>query len=725
MVPSGADRLDSWKEIAAHLNRSVRTVRRWEAQEGLPVHRLQHEKRGSVYAYKPELDAWRQSRELIDEPPAGVPEQESPRRLTENLAGSVHDATARPARTLSGSISATARTNGAISDAISAAIRPNKSISGATAAAVRPAHTRLVAGIFVGLAGFLAAMYGRRQILKHEGATLTVTPLTSYPGNERQPSLSPDGNQVAFAFNDGGSSNYHIYVKVIGSEEVVRLTSDSADDLSPSWSPDGQSIGFLRFVSDKSARVIVMPSSGGAERQLAKILISGTERDIRVTWSPDGGWIATSNAETPLSPMRLVLISARTGEERRLVYQPPTVEADVSPAFSPDGRYLAFARHISPVVADIYVLELPKEGRSNAEARRLTNWNRMNSSPVWTGDGRDILFVGDAPRLGPRIWRIATFDPADPLPMNQIGEDSSSITLCPRKNRLIYAKESEDANIWRIDFDLASSVPARRRSASFCRLIASTRSDANAQYSPDGKHIAFQSERSGYSEIWMANSDGSGSRQLTHLNAKVSGYPRWSPDCKHIAFHSRPSGYANVYVIDVETGAYRQLTIGTTNDSAPSWSHDGKWIYFGSERQDRSQIWRVPAGGGPATQLTKTGGAVALESVDGKLLFYSKFAEPGLWVVPLAGGAESQILPSLYGIDTFAVTKRGIYFVRRTAELQASVCFRSFFLPVTQDLARVTSPMGMGLAVSPDENSILYTQVDQTGSDLILVDNLK
>jgi hypothetical protein len=102
-------------------------------------------------------------------------------------------------------------------------------------AAVRPARTRLVAGIFVGLAGFLAAMYEMRQILNHEGASLTVTPLTSYPGNERQPSLSPDGNQVAFAFNDGGGSNYHIYIKVIGSEEVVRLTSDSADDLSPSW----------------------------------------------------------------------------------------------------------------------------------------------------------------------------------------------------------------------------------------------------------------------------------------------------------------------------------------------------------------------------------------------------------------------------------------------------------------------------------------------------------
>ena len=413
---------------------------------------------------------------------------------------------------------------------------------------------------------------------------LTIKPLTSSPGNEVQPSLSPDGNQVAFAFDEGGSSYFHIYVKVIGSEGVTRLTSANADDRSPAWSPDSQNLCFLRLVSDQEALVMVIPSSGGAERQLTKILISGVHNDMRVTWSPDGEWLATSDTETLLSSMRLVLISAKTGEKRRLVYQPMTQDADVNPSFSPDGQYLAFARHISPAVADIYVLELPKPGRPNNEARQLTNWNRMNTSPVWTGDGQNILFVGDQPGLGPRIWRISAFRPGDPYLVSQIGEDSSSITFCPLRRRLIYAKESLDENIWRINLVTAAST--RQRHTSFSRLIASTRPDGSAQYSPDGKYIAYSSERSGDDAIWIAKSDGSSSRQLTHLNAKVSGYPRWSPDGKHIVFHSRPNGYANLYVVDVDTNALRQLTAGATNDTAPSWSHDGKWIYFTSERQD-------------------------------------------------------------------------------------------------------------------------------------------
>jgi Tol biopolymer transport system component/predicted DNA-binding transcriptional regulator AlpA len=694
-----SSRLYSWKEIASYLGRSEKTLHRWEEKEGLPVHRLHHEKRGSVYAYTSELEAWWDSRKSNCAAPDEAPHQQFPRQSIESLAGEGNDSD--------------------IGLGTETAVL-------AESAASRAARAQLWVWTFVALMGVLAEIYALHQSLKDEGVpSLTAVPLTSYPGKELQPSLSPDGNLVAFAFSDDGSSNYHIYVKVIGSEEVLRLTSSRADDLSPSWSPDGQSIVFLRFISDQRALVIVIPSKGGEERQLSKINVDRTQTEIRVTWSPNGEWIATSDAETQQFPMGLVLISAKTGEKRRLVYQPPPPEADLSPSFSPDARYLAFARHVSPVVADIYVLELFRDGGSNTEARRLTNWNRMNRNPLWTGNGQDLLFVGDEPGLDPRIWRISAFQATNARPINQIGEGGSSLALCPRRNRLVYAKETEDRNIWRIDFDSGSASPAHHRNASPTRLIASTRLDTDPQYSPDGKYIAYQSERSGDSEIWVANRDGSASRQLTRLHAKESGYPRWSPNGKHIVFHSRPNGYANVYVIDVETGAYQQLTTGTTNDSAPSWSHDGKWIYFCSERDDGSQIWRVPADGGPASRLTKTGGAIALESADGKQLFYSKFTEPGLWVLPFEGGVESRILPSLYSIDTFAVTKRGIYFVRRTAHLEASVSFMSFSLGVTRNLARVKSFIGDGLSVSPDGSSILYTQVDQTGSDLILVDNFK
>ena len=157
--------------------------------------------------------------------------------------------------------------------------------------------------ILVALLGFLAATYGMQRARKPEIPSLKLVPLTSYAGNEVQPGLSPDVNQVPFAFNEGGFSNYHIHLKVIGSEELTRLNSDTADDLSPSWSPDGQSIVFLRFLLDYSASVIVVPSVAGAKRKLANILVDRRQSEIRVTWSPDVEWSATSDAETLGSTM--------------------------------------------------------------------------------------------------------------------------------------------------------------------------------------------------------------------------------------------------------------------------------------------------------------------------------------------------------------------------------------------------------------------------------------
>jgi hypothetical protein len=133
----------------------------------------------------------------------------------------------------------------------------------------------------------------------------------------------------------------------------------------------------------------------------------------------------------------------------------------------------------------------------------------------------------------------------------------------------------------------------------------------------------------------------------------------------------------------------------------------------------------MPAEGGPASQVTKNGGAIAFDSVDGKLLFYSKYTEPGLWMLPLGGGSESQVLPSLYTYDSFAITKAGIYFARRTADSETSLDFMSFSPKSIQEVARIKSAILSSMAVSADGSSLLYEQADQTGSDLILVDNFK
>jgi dipeptidyl aminopeptidase/acylaminoacyl peptidase len=226
-------------------------------------------------------------------------------------------------------------------------------------------------------------------------------------------------------------------------------------------------------------------------------------------------------------------------------------------------------------------------------------------------------------------------------------------------------------------------------------------------------------------EIWICDSEGLNPIQLTSFGGAHTGTPRWSPDSHQIAFDSRPEGHADIYVISADGGKPRRLTTETSEDVVPSWSTDGRWIYFGSKRSGDWQIWKIQAEGGDAVQVTKKGGFAALESPDGKFVYYSNGP---LWRIPVGGGAETPVpgfteaVPSLQ----WAVSDHGIYFVRLEASSSRShIEFFSFATgQVTQIVALEKKVFGgPSLSVSRDGRSILYVQLDRNDSDLMLVEN--
>jgi len=209
------------------------------------------------------------------------------------------------------------------------------------------------------------------------------------------------------------------------------------------------------------------------------------------------------------------------------------------------------------------------------------------------------------------------------------------------------------------------------------------------------------------------------------MGAVISGFPRWSPDGKEIVFHSRLNGFASLYVISAEGGTAHRLDTGEADHWGPSWSHDGKWIYFSSRETGDLQVWKVPASGGPQIQVTKRGGDSPLESVDGEYLYYVKLSQNALWRLPLAGGEESEVLPAVSAFGTaYALGTQGIYFIRPAGQGSGQeLAFLDF--ANSQVTSHVTIPRAVtfGLALSPDERLILYSQIDQVGSDLMLVEN--
>lgn len=212
---------------------------------------------------------------------------------------------------------------------------------------------------------------------------------------------------------------------------------------------------------------------------------------------------------------------------------------------------------------------------------------------------------------------------------------------------------------------------------------------------------------------------------MTSLHG-VAGAARWSPDGRYIAFEFRLKDRGEVYVMDVSGGRPRQLiTLSGANNGGPSWSRDGKWIYFYSDQGGGPfQLWKVPFRDGPPIQVTKRSGVFALESTDRRFLYFSKFEMPGIWKMPIEGGAETQILDQPDGSDWFnwGVTELGIYFLDSKAQ-STTLKFLEFATGKQIPIFSLSKSPNLGLAVSPGGRSLLYGQPDLAESTIMLVKN--
>jgi dipeptidyl aminopeptidase/acylaminoacyl peptidase len=257
--------------------------------------------------------------------------------------------------------------------------------------------------------------------------------------------------------------------------------------------------------------------------------------------------------------------------------------------------------------------------------------------------------------------------------------------------------------------------------------------DETPDYSPDGTQLAFASTRSGSEEIWVANADGSNPVQMTTMGGPVCSGPRWSPDGRKILFHSssRQSARA-LYLLEMQSGRTHQLTDQRTWDSQASWSHSGRFIYFESNRAGRTgrrEIWRMSADGGNPTQVTTQGGSMPIESPDGLFLYYAKVAPPlptAIWRVPVGGGEERFIVEGLSNTLNFAVAKEGLYFLAvGDAQNKTSIDLFEFKTGKRSTLLKLDKFWWYGMALSPDQQSLLYSVVDSAGSNLMLVDKVR
>jgi Tol biopolymer transport system component len=295
---------------------------------------------------------------------------------------------------------------------------------------------------------------------------------------------------------------------------------------------------------------------------------------------------------------------------------------------------------------------------------------------------------------------------------------------------LAYAQVVNDTNIWRMEIaaDTGGRVQGKGDPEA---VVASTRADITPQFSPDGSRLAFSSDRDGYREIWVSAAEGSGQSQITTLKSTRSSSPRWSPDGRQLVFDSLVSGNDDIWIVSSEGGPPKRLPNEPSDDARPSWSRDGQWIYFRSDRSGSRQIWKIPSQEPyrPAVQVTRNGGFDAIDSLDGKTLYYTK--EPsGLWSMNLETGEETNLrLPVVAG--NWGVAADGIWFLdvlHRAPDRQTPLQWFSLGSRKRSQVAVFPRVMGgttPQFAVTPDGRWVAWTQGDHQDSDLMLIENFR
>jgi eukaryotic-like serine/threonine-protein kinase len=597
--------------------------------------------------------------------------------------------------------------------------------AGPLAPVARTRRTWLIAAVAASMILLSAAM---AWLLRSRGHVETppqrVVALTTLTGREFDPSFSPDGEQVAFAWDGAKRDNWDIYVTLVGSSDVRRLTIDPAAETEPTWSPDGRQIAFLRARPDGTT-IQLASALGGADRKLSDF--RGADS---LSWSPDGHWLAAGRSghnEPAGQPRGIYLIPIEGGDPRPLIVSTEGV-ADSKPAFSPDGRRLAYASceyggttGALPGVCDIFLVDLNAARTPAALPRKLTPQRSFFIDAVaWTRDGSAIVYAGGVTHIQAQLylWRVDVDGVRPPERIEVAGLGALGPAVSLSRDRLAFTRVSWDTDIYRFE----AGRPAQL-------VVGSSGEEMEPRLSPDGRRLVFASARSGATpDIWVAEANGSNPQQLTHGPGREQGSPSWSPDGRRIAFDAfTDDNHWHIWIIDADGGTPRRLTTQGGNEVVPTWSHDGRWIYFSNDQPTGRDIWRVPASGGTPERLTHgASGPFACESADGKsLLFQTKDADSPLMAMPLTGGEPWQLVACVKD-SAFGAGPQGVHYVPcdpssdpvHVLDLETG---RDRRLGTLENLTR----RPLGLTVSSDGRTIIYPRRTTQNADLMLIENFR
>lgn len=543
-----------------------------------------------------------------------------------------------------------------------------------------------------------------------------IRPLTSDIGHEAAPTLSPDGQRVAYVKHTPQQQT-NIYLKQRGQDDALPLTTHAGFEGHVAFSPDGTQLTFTRWEKGKEG-IYIRPVLGQQERKLLDC-IGCTESGL--DWSPDGQTLAFAHQDSISAPRRMHLFDLDAAT-LRAVTTPSMGRGDHFPTFAPDGQTLAFVRTIpgqlhlpelTPAYGHLFTLDL-----ATFQLEQQTTVPREYYGLTWF-DTERLLASGYTLDTRYTVWSFALGD-ATPLPIFSSGN-------------VLYGRLDATSDGLAIEFWKAKRTIQRvalGADAETVPFLPSSRHDWGARYSPNGAYVAFLSQRSGHDQVWIADADGAQAYRLTHFETGTLADLAWSPDSKQVAFTREARGQAGVYVAPIAGQEVQALPMPETGGIAPSFSVEGNTLYYSTPTSEGWQIvrqdLRVP--NTPAVVLSS--GRYAQEGADG-YVYFSQENQEGLWRASHSDLAHAELVTPLlpqWAWQTWNVHGQQIVFPAVTSDATTDESIDLYTLDLQTGVLTKNQPLPSenlvrqsGISLSPDGTSLLYAVRAGLNADLMYV----
>lgn len=559
------DQLDSWKEIAVYLRRDVTTVQRWEKREGMPVRRHLHDRLGSVYASRAELDAWMRSRHSAQQAVGEAPSTD------------FSEPQAQPASS-------------------------SKSPS-----------TRWTVVLLLAAAGVALAVGGGLWLRKTEYfwrnpiADARFQTVTDFDGLEQAAAVSRDGHFVAFLSDRDGRMD--VWMTQAGSGEFHNMTHGSVPELvNPSvrtlgFSPDGSLVTFWAHRPGGSSggdiSVWAVPILGGEPRPYL-------EGVAEFDWSHDGSRLAY---HTPGPGDPLFVTNGGLGSENGPIFTAPPGLHSHFPLWAPDGDFLYFVQGTLPDRLDIWRIR-PAGG----SPERITSQNGRVTYPVLLNQRTLMYLASDRDGSGPWLYGVDV-ERRVPHRLSAGLERYTSLAASADGRRLVATRATPNRTLWRLRL---ADAPAEVSESD--RIPLTTGTGFSPRLGPD--YLLYVSESGSAESIWkLAN--GISTELWRGDGARVFGGPAISPDGRRVAFSVREDTRTLLYVMEADGTNARVLANSLDLQGSPAWTPDGRAITTAADDHGTPHLFRVPVDGNRPSSFVGEYSVDPAWSPDGRFAVYS------------------------------------------------------------------------------------------------------